>query len=343
MSADQPAPAPAPEEAAPPARPAVHCCGREPADGAFARPLHLAIGMFDGVHLGHQAVIRQAVEAARAADGHGAGVLTFDPHPSRVLFPERATPLLLPLDLRVARMCALGVDHVFVQAFTRAYARVPADGFVAALRAAFPALQSLHVGENFRFGAGRAGDVATLCRCAAALGVEARVLPREALAGAAISSSRVREALAAGDIRAANAMLGAPYLVAGRVVAGNQYGRQWGVPTLNVPWQPEAAPRHGVYRVLLRAEPGGPAQPGLANYGLRPTVAAAAAPLLEVHLLDPADIPGPGQPVCVALLDFIRPEQQFPSTDALRRQIAADLAAARAAWAAIPPADWPEL
>ncbi len=335
MSADRPAPVTAPAEA--PALPAVHCCGCLPAEGAFARPLHLAIGMFDGVHLGHQAVIRQAVAAARAAeDGHGSGVLTFDPHPSRVLCPERATPLLMPTELRVARMCALGVDHVFVQAFTRTYARIPAEGFVAALRATFPQLRSLHVGENFRFGAGRAGDAATLRRCAEALGIEARVLPRESLGGAPISSSRVRDALAAGDIRAANAMLGAPYLVAGRVVAGNQYGRQWGVPTLNIPWQPEAAPRFGVYRVLLRAG-AGPAQPGLANYGLRPTVGAAPAPLLEVHLLDPVEVPGPGQPVRVALLDFLRPERQFPSTEDLRRQIAADIAAARAAWAAEPP------
>jgi riboflavin kinase/FMN adenylyltransferase len=302
-----------------------------------AHPLHLAIGMFDGVHVGHQAVIRQAIDAAVASPGDCSGVLTFDPHPSRVLYPERATDLLMPLQSRVGHMLELGVDHVFVKAFTRAYAALPAGEFVALLAASFPALRSLHVGENFRFGAGRAGDVATLHADALRMGIDVRVLEREHSGDLPVSSSRIRELLAAGDIRAANTLLGRPYTVSARIVPGRRIGRRIGFPTLNLPWNPEAAPRHGVYRVQLRTAASGP-QPGLANYGLRPTVGADTSPLLEVHLLDPVELPPAGALVQVSLLDFIRPERAFPSIEALRERIREDVACARAAWAANPPA-----
>jgi riboflavin kinase / FMN adenylyltransferase len=313
----------------------VHPPGKLRSGTVEDRPLHMAIGMFDGVHRGHQAVIRQAVDAARGTAGDCSGVLTFDPHPSRVLHAAQATALLMPLDTRVEHMLDLGVDHVFVKTFTREYARLSAEAFVPMLCESFPALRSLHVGANFRFGAGRAGDVDVLHASAARLGIEARVLQPEHAGGLPVSSSRIRELVSAGRMSEANTLLGRPYTVSGRIVPGRQVGRQWGFPTLNLPWNPEAAPQFGVYRVLLHAGSSAPA-PGLANYGLRPTVGAGPPPLLEVHLLDPAELPPPGAFVHVSLLDFIRPEQAFPSVDALRERIREDVAIARAAWAAAP-------
>lgn len=286
--------------------------------------MHLAIGMFDGVHLGHQAVIRQAVHAARGK-GHVSGVLTFDPHPSHVLYPERATAMLMPLEQRVHHMLLLGVDFVFVQPFTMDYARRKAGDFVVTLKRSFPSLATLHVGDNFRYGAGRSGDITTLSETASREGVQLHALPREHVDGETISSSRIRTALAQGDVSLAQAMLGAPYLVEGRVTKGKGIGRQMDYPTLNVPWNPQAQPRFGVYRVCLRKEGSDEAFMGIANYGVRPTFGEAAGPLLEIHLLDPGEYPTEADDVRVALLGFIRPEQAFPSPEALRSQIQKDV------------------
>lgn len=287
--------------------------------------------MFDGVHLGHQALIGQAAEAAHAP-GHICGVLTFDPHPSRVLRPEEATRLLMPLDERIARMHSAGADFVFVKAFSRAYAATPADQFVKQLKVVLPALESLHVGENFRFGAGRDGDAALLASLASADHVRLHALPRQSLGQERISSSRIRGALSGGDISLVNAMLGAPYTVEGPVIPGKGLGRRLDYPTLNIAWCPEVLPRFGVYRVLVRRTMGSPL-PGIANYGLRPTFEQDSTPLLEVHLLAGEPFPGLGESIRVALLEFIRPEQPFPSADALRSQIASDVERVRSQWA----------
>ena len=178
------------------------------ADDAGNKPLHLAIGMFDGVHLGHQAVIRQAIEAASRDEGHCSGVLTFDPHPSQVLYPEMATRLLMPLRNRIRDLHAVGADFVFVQAFSREYAQKDAAAFVPALLNKFPDLKSIHVGENFRFGARRSGNVDTLRNSSTENGVELHALQRKVMDGMAISSSRIRAALMEGSMHEVNAMLG---------------------------------------------------------------------------------------------------------------------------------------
>jgi riboflavin kinase/FMN adenylyltransferase len=282
--------------------------------------------MFDGVHLGHQAVIRQAIEAAKTGEGHFSGVLTFDPHPSRILYPERATELLMPLQRRVQRMLELGVDHVFVQAFTAAYARREAAAFVPTLKAVFPGLESLHVGENFRFGSGRSGDVDTLVETASLIGVNVHPHSRKDFKGEPVSSSRIRRALTEGNIREANEMMGTPYLVDGQVTPGRGLGRGMGFPTLNIPWNPEATPRLGVYRVSLQAGGTGQWLAGIANYGVRPTIGDSTRPLLEVHLLEGGTVsPADMNRVRVELLEFIRPEKSFSSLDALRAQIEADV------------------
>ena len=302
-------------------------------DGLKARPLHLAIGMFDGVHVGHQAVIRQAIEAAARGEGHLSGVLTFDPHPSKILYPERATSLIMPLRQRIDHMLAVGADCVFVQPFSLAYSRQEAGAFVPFLMELFPALRSIHVGENFRFGSGRSGDIATLREGAEGFNVLLEAREREVLHGVAISSSRIRAALMEGAIGEVNAMPGYPYIAEGRVLSGKGMGRRIDFPTLNFQWSPEVLPRFGVYRVFLKASGSDELVPGVANYGVRPTLEETDEPLMEVHLIDPASLPKTGDRIKVALVEYIRPEQAFPSLEALKEQIARDVEAARLAHA----------
>ena len=292
-------------------------------------PLHLAIGMFDGVHVGHQLVIGQAMAAASKVDGHASGVLTFDPHPSRVIHPSAFTELLLPLERRIYQMHELGVDCVFVQTFTQEFGKREAEDFVPGLLKVFPNLKSLHVGENFRFGARRSGGIDTLRTTAEAAGVELHAVPRERFGGDPISSSRIRKELTNGGIKEASLMLGRPYVIEGVVTSGKRIGRELGFPTLNIPWSPEVLPQFGVYRVWLKLVGSETALKGIANYGVRPTVEGAKIPLLEVHLLESAEFPIEGERVRVALEEFLREEREFPSVAALREQISKDVDQAR--------------
>lgn len=325
-AADNPDPEPRPHVVVHP--------GAQPLDTVDPKlPLHLAIGMFDGVHLGHQAVIRQAVGAAGVSDMDRSAVLTFDPHPSRVLHPESATFLLMPLEQRVRRMLSLGADHVFVQTFTPAFARREAADFLGFLITLFPGLKSLHVGANFRYGARRKGEVHALRASGGEYGVTVHAHERRILGGEPISSSRIRTALSEGRVEEANAMLGYPHTVEGRVITGRRIGRCLGFPTLNIPWLPEVEPRFGVYHVAVRAPREGTVYAGIANYGIRPTLGTPGRPLLEVHVLDPGPdpLPAPGEPIQVALIAFMRPEKAFHSVEALREQIAKDVDRARSA------------
>ena len=303
--------------------------GTRPAD-PFSGPIDLAVGMFDGVHRGHQRVISGAKELARAHRRH-AGVLTFDPHPSRVVHPESATRLLYPLSRRLELLLGLGVDFVLVQKFTPGYAKRTAESFAAHLRRCLPGLASLHVGENFRFGAGRKGDVRLLRDTAAALGIEVHALARQLTEGEAISSSRIRKLVEEGEMEEARHLLGRPYTMRGKVVPGRRLGREIGFPTLNIPYEPETVPRFGVYFAGLLAADGTTVLPAVANYGRKPTVEKESAPLLEVHLLAASGDgqPGEGDELCVLLLDFLRPEKAFADVRALREQIARDVARAR--------------
>lgn len=307
---------------------AYFAAGRQPADPFTAR-IDLAVGMFDGVHRGHQRVIAGAKERARAHRRHG-GVLTFDPHPSRVVHPESATQLLYPLPRRLELLLGLGVDFVLVQKFTSSYARRTADSFAAHLRRCLPGLASLHVGENFRFGAGRKGDVRLLQETAAAFGIEVHALPRQLTDREPISSSRIRKLVEEGEMEEARHLLGRPYTLRGKVVPGRRLGREMGFPTLNIPYAPETRPRFGVYFAGLLAPDGKTVLPGIVNYGRKPTVEKDSAPLLEVHLLAvPGEgPPGQGNDLCVFLLDFLRPEKAFDGVEALREQITRDVATA---------------
>lgn len=298
-----------------------------------ARPLHLAVGMFDGVHLGHRAVIDSAVQSARG-DGGLAGVLTFWPHPSAVLRPDRATPLLQGPDAKAAALLCLGVDAVITQGFDPTLAALAAGEFLPWLRRHLPGLVAVHVGENFRFGRGREGDVGSLVADGRRLGLHVFSTARVNLDGEPISSTAIRALLAAGEIAAANARLGSPYLASGRVAPGKRLGRTLGFPTLNLPWAPAAAPRFGVYATRVAAHGSADFHPAVANYGLRPTVEQASDPRLEVHVLGECPF-GEGSEIAVEWLEFLRPERRFRDVAELSSQIDRDRAAAGAFFARI--------
>jgi riboflavin kinase/FMN adenylyltransferase len=303
-----------------------------PPESVASAALHVALGMFDGVHLGHIAVLNRAIKAARTENEFSA-VFTFDPHPSRVLRMDNATQLIMPLERRIRRMHEEGIDYVLVKNFDREYASIEAEQFVPALLRAFPGLKSLHVGENFRFGAGRSGTVDTLGVSAEAAGLLLEIVEREHLDQDPVSSSRIRRDLAEGCMDSVNLMLGRSYVAEGIVVPGKGIGRKLDFPTLNLCWSPEARPKFGVYRVILQTGMDNRGIPGIANYGLRPTVNDSTDPLLEVHLLAGDVIPGQGDLVRVAFLEFVREERTFSSVDALKGQITEDVLAAKKAFA----------
>jgi len=290
-----------------------------------ALPLHLAIGMFDGVHLGHRAVIEAAVQSARRSGGVAA-VLTFHPHPSALFNPANPTRMILPAATKARLMFGLGVDAVIAQPFTPEFARIPSEGFLAWLKQRLPHLTAVYVGQNFRFGAGRRGDVALLVAGAPALNLSVFSAPPVNFDGQPISSTRVRGLLEAGDVAAASALLGYTYFAEGRVIPGRRLGRTLGFPTLNLAWAPELRPRLGVYAVRVSAEASG-ARQGVANYGVRPTVGLSSDPLLESHVLGPCPF-GEGDAITVEWRNFLRPEMKFSSLEDLRAQIARDVEAA---------------
>ncbi|AWT59977.1 MAG: Riboflavin biosynthesis protein RibF [Candidatus Moanabacter tarae] len=285
-------------------------------------PLHLAIGMFDGVHLGHRAVIEAAIQSARRS-GDVSGILTFYPHPSRVLYPENPTPLLISSKMKTSILYEMGVDFVIQKEFTQIFAQVEAEDFLTTLKQTLPTLVSVFVGEDYRFGKNRRGDVCLMIKEARRLGLHVFSVERIKLNGEDISSTRIREHIQAGRIEESNQLLGYVYSCAGRVCRGQKIGRGIGFPTLNLSWTPELFPRFGVYAVRVVLEGCEKCLPGVANYGIRPTTSEKGEPLLEVHLLKDLDVQL-GTKLVVKWYTFIRPEIRFPHLDALRRQIAID-------------------
>jgi riboflavin kinase/FMN adenylyltransferase len=291
-----------------------------------ARPLHLAIGMFDGVHLGHRAVVKSAVESARAGGGTSA-VLTFWPHPSALFRPENPTKLIQDASTKSRMLLALGVDAVITQSFTAELAAVPAEEFLPWLQHKLPQLSAIYVGENFRFGCERRGDVAMLKEVGQQRGVRVSSAQRVELGGDPVSSTRIRTLLADGRIEAANALLGYAYFVEGSVRGGKRLGRTIGFPTLNVTWSPGLRPRLGVYAGRVSGAKSPAPLPVVANYGLRPTVENATEPLLEAHVLGESPFEE-NDPIKVELLHFLRAEKKFSGLGELRAQIAQDRIAA---------------
>lgn len=292
-----------------------------------AQPVHLAIGMFDGLHLGHHAVVDAALQSARRSGGIAA-VLTFSPHPSAILRPDRPTPLIMDVPTKVRRLQKTGVDAVVTQPFTAEFAAMAAEEFLPWLCRRLPKLAGIYVGENWRFGQGRRGDVPLLVAEGRRLGVSVFSAPPVNYDGVPISSTRIRGLLEAGDVQAANALLGYDYYAEGPVVSGRRLGRTLGFPTLNLAWAPGLKPRFGVYVVRVAGPKSGASLPGVANYGLRPTVGDGAEPRLEVHLLGACPF-NQGDFVVAEWLRFLRPEMKFGGLDELKAQIARDSSDAR--------------
>lgn len=292
--------------------------------------LHLAIGSFDGVHLGHRAVLHSARDQARKSGGQ-VGVMTFDPHPSRVLRPQSAVPLIFNRAQKDERLTEAGAQFIHHQAFDAQHAAMEAKDFPAWLKKTFPSLQSLHVGTHFQYGRNRSGNNQSLLNDAQALGIAVHFVDSVIFENEPVSSSRIRSALTAGAIVLANQMLLRPYEAEGSIMPGKQIGRSIGFPTLNIDWSPELLPAFGVYAVEL-VTPAGEAEPSIANWGLRPTVQSESSkPLLEIHLLQPAEnLPTRGEILRVRWLDYIRAENKFSDLGALERQITADVQKARA-------------
>lgn len=287
-----------------------------------ARPLHLAIGMFDGVHLGHRAVIDAAVQSARRTGGL-AGVLTFWPHPSVIMRPDRPTHLIVDRAVKARLLAEAGIDFLITQRFDDRFARIDAEEFLPFLKKQLPGLHTLYVGENWRFGRGRRGDLALLLKEARRLGLVVVSSARIQENGEPISSTRIRACLEEGRLEEANELLGYTYFSEGRIVPGKRLGRTMGFPTLNLPWEPDLRPRLGVYAVTVSGAKASAPCRGVANYGLRPTVEQSESPRLEVHLFgacpfDADDV------IEVRWLRFLRPEKKFGNLDALKKQIAED-------------------
>lgn len=308
---------------------------------AVAHGSVIAIGNFDGVHRGHQAVIGEAVRRARASGRPGA-VLTFEPHPRRYFRPDTPPFLLTRLRTKARVIAALGVDNLFVLRFNAAIAGLTAEAFIDQVL-----IEGLHasqvvVGYDFVFGQGRRGNPDLLRERLAAKGVVPYVMPPVAAPhaepdgdseGLIYSSTGVRDALRAGDPRAAARLLGRPFEIEGRVRRGDARGRLLGFPTANIWLGDYLRPTLGVYavRVGIDDRQSGANLTGVANLGLRPTFGGAET-RLEVHLFDFQDDLY-GKRLCVELIDFIRPERKFEGIDALKAQIAADAAAAKVALA----------
>jgi riboflavin kinase/FMN adenylyltransferase len=284
----------------------------------------LALGNFDGVHLGHQALF---AEARR----HGpAGALTFHPHPGKVLQPDLAPKLINLLPRKLELFEQYGLTAAVVQPFNREYARTPAAAFEEALLDS-PGVGARHlvVGSDFTYGAGRAGTVATLREAAARRGAEVHVVSPVTVDGVVASSSRVREYILEGRVSAAHRLLGRPFDLDGTVVPGAGRGRGIGFPTANVDTQNELRPAPGVYAIRVRVK--GEAQPlwrpGAANIGVKPTFGGSVV-TIEAHLLDfSGDLYG--KELRVQFLERLRPEQRFGSVTELAGQIKRDIEAAR--------------
>jgi riboflavin kinase/FMN adenylyltransferase len=286
----------------------------------------VAVGVFDGLHLGHQAVLGRTLADARAHKGLAVAV-TFDRHPNAVVAPDRTPPLIQSLSQKLRGLEREGMDLTWLIPFDTAFSRIPAEAFIRDMVRDFGGIRSLCVGRTFTFGYKRGGDLALLERMGREFGFVVRGLAAVPLDGQPISSTRIREAIRAGDLGLTSALLGRPYSVAGRVLRGDQLGRRLGFPTANLDVKGLALPPTGVYAATVQHD--GESWHGVLNIGYRPTLGHANPRLhFEVHILD----------VSAELYDLelevtfrqrLRDERRFPSLDELREQIGTDIRAAR--------------
>lgn len=290
------------------------------------KPIALTIGNFDGVHLGHRAMIARLAESARPR-GLPVAVMTFEPQPQEFFAPDQAPPRLTSLREKLELLASIGVDRVYVSHFGYRFAQLSAEEFVSRILRDGLAVRWLLVGDDFRFGARRAGDFAMLRAAAPRAGFEVEAMASVTASGVRVSSTAIRSCLERGDLDAAESLLGRRYAITGKVVGGDKLGAKLGYPTANVQLKRLRAPLSGIFVIEidgLAAE----ALPGVGSLGVRPTVSNHGRPTLEAHLFDfNRDIYG--RRITVRFLKKLRDEQKFADLDSLVAQMHLDVSMAR--------------
>jgi riboflavin kinase/FMN adenylyltransferase len=289
-------------------------------------PLFLAIGVFDGMHLGHQAVISTSAEHAQAANGTPV-VVTFDPHPEKILRPEGAPHLLTATQHKIALIRDLGVEHLLIITFDKQFAATEPEDFVQQLVKHSKPLREICVGHKWSFGKNRRGNLELLKKLGAEFDFNVVGIPPVTVNGELVSSTAIRQAIEVGDLRKAAALLGREYMILGTVVSGDNLGKKIGFPTANLSAHNEQFPPNGVYFAESKLD--GVVYPGVVNLGYRPTVSTGRSErILEIHLFD-FEREIYGKDLEVRFIRYLRPEKKFESIEALARQIEADVKQAR--------------
>ncbi|MBI5937580.1 MAG: bifunctional riboflavin kinase/FAD synthetase [Betaproteobacteria bacterium] len=291
-----------------------------------SRPNAITIGNFDGVHLGHQAMLAR-LTAQAAALSAAPTVLTFEPHPREIFTPDSAPTRLTSLREKLEILESLGVEHVHICRFTRGFAALSAEDFIRRILVDGLKARYVLVGDDFRFGAKRAGDLTLLRSMGEQLGFTAEALTTVENQGERVSSTLVRDTLAAGDMEHAAHLLKRPYSISGRVVGGDKLGREIGYPTANIQLKHNRPPINGIFAVRVQGLDA-PDWPGVASLGTRPTVHANGRPTLEVHLFN-FDRSIYRQHLRVEFLHKLRDEAKFDGLEALVAQIDKDAQQAR--------------
>ena len=297
----------------------------DPSPLAWRRPV-LALGNFDGLHRGHLKIIEQVRNRASEVAGTSA-ILTFDPHPPRIVRPDKAPPLLMTKDQKLGSLEEAGIDGVAVVRFTPEMSRWDPGEFVETVLVEWLRVAEVWVGANFLFGRGRSGNFTLLRELGARLGFRVEKIDPVRYKEFVVSSTRIRRLITEGQVDEAGALLGHHYVIEGQVVRGAQRGQREGIPTANLQTANELLPSDGVYATTVTVD--GVIHASVANVGVRPTFEAAGERVVEAHLFD-YDGDLYGMHVRVAFVQRLRAEQAFPDASALRRQIEADCADARA-------------
>jgi riboflavin kinase / FMN adenylyltransferase len=289
-------------------------------------PIFLAVGVFDGVHLGHEAVITTAIKHAASHTGTGI-VVTFDPHPLKVLRPHDAPHLLTATQHKIALVRQLRVEHLLLIKFDRQFASTPPEDFIAQLVRYAKPLREICVGHEWSFGKDRRGNIDLLRQLGLHDGFAVVSVPSVKVNGTVVSSTAIRQAIEAGELAKAAAMLGRDYTILGTVTGGERFGKKLGFPTANLSAHSEQFPPNGVY--CAEAKLDGQLLRGVVNLGYRPTISTAKHErVLEIHLLE-FDRDIYGRDIEVRFVRYLRPEKKFESAAALVRQIETDVKQAR--------------
>lgn len=294
-------------------------------NASIARPTVLTLGVFDGLHIGHQQIMQTVVMRAKSV-GAVPTAITFDPHPRVVLHPETAPPLLQTLDQRLANLEVLGIEQAIVVAFDADFASQPAEVFLTKVVQERLQAREVYLGEGFAFGKGRGGNIELLRKMADELGFVADEVPEVRLRGQRVSSSVIRKLLDAGRINLARRMLGRPYGVEGVIIRGDRRGHTIGFPTANLKPHNRVIPRFGVYATATLID--GIWRKSITNIGVRPTFESDSAPSIETFVFD-FDGDLYGDVLRVRFLHRIRDERKFNGIDELKAQIERDSKTAR--------------